>query len=146
MKTLRDEMAELFAVFLPSEAASRFQKLLALEPRRWEKIDPWRAWRHVDSRSVVEWKGSVEELLASSPVSNYASAQVTVLRCGHDAPSLERLPLRQALVGDSAVYEGFISVVPGRVGVAINHDGELCVLSKGSNKPLHPIARKTRSD
>jgi len=132
MKTLKDEMAELFGVFLPSEVASRFSKILTLDPRRWKKIDPWRAWRLVDSRSAVYWKGSVEELLASSPISNYASAQVTVLRCGHDAPSLERLPLQQALVGDSAVFEGFVSIVPGRVGVAINHDGELCVLSKGA--------------
>jgi hypothetical protein len=145
METLRDEMTELFLTFLPGEVGSRFSTLLALEQKRWRKIDPWRTWRYVDSQSVVEWKGSADELLTASPASNYASAKVTVLRCGHDAPSLERLTLREALVGKSAVFEGFVSIVPRKLGVAINHDGMLCVLSKNSTEPLQPIARKSRS-
>ena len=142
METLRDEMTELFSIFLAGEVGARFSKLLALKQNRWGKIDPWRTWSCVDSHSVVEWKGSVDELLTSSPVSHYASDEVTVLRCGHDAPSLKRRTLREALVGESAVFEGFVSVVRGQLGVAINHDGMLCILSRNSNKALQPIARK----
>jgi hypothetical protein len=142
METLADEMTELFLTFLPGQVGSRFSRLIALEQERWRAIDPWRTWTYVDSHSVLEWKGSIDDLLTSSPASNHASAQVTVLRCGHDAPSLERLTLRDALIGESAVFEGFISIVPGKLGIAINHDSMLCILSKTSNRPLQPIARK----
>lgn len=145
METLKDEMTELFLTFLPGQVGSRFSRLIALEQERWRAIDPWRTWTYVDSHSVLEWKGSIDDLLTSSPAANHASAKVTVLRCGHDAPSLQRLTLRDALIGEAAVFEGFISIVPGKLGIAINHDGMLCILAKTSNRPLQPIARKTRS-
>src|SRR5882724_391087 len=90
METLKDEMTELFLTFLPGQVGSRFSRLIVLKQERWRNIDPWRTWTYVDSHSVLEWKGSIDDLLTSSPASNHVSAKVTVLRCGHDAPSLER--------------------------------------------------------
>jgi len=106
METLKDEMTELFLTFLPGQVGSRFSRLIVLKQERWRNIDPWRTWTYVDSHSVLEWKGSIDDLLTSPPASNHASAKVTVLRCGHDAPSLERLTLRDALIGEAAIFEG----------------------------------------
>ncbi len=38
--------------------------------------------------------------------------------------------MREALTGKAALLEGFISVVPAKLGVAKNHDGMLCLLSQ----------------
>jgi hypothetical protein len=141
---LCNELSELFAVFLPQDMASRFSKLLALEPDRWEKIDPWRVWQHIDSRSITEWQGSIQDLLTSSAVSGYSASLVTALRCGHDTPSIQRLTLTDALVGSSSVFEGFISIVPGKVGLAINHDGMICALSQEGSDQLLKQRRAER--
>jgi hypothetical protein len=131
--TLRNEMSALFAICLPVDVASRFSTLLSAKPSHWSKIDPWRVWQEVDSESVTEWRGDIQSLLASPPLSKYSSAQVTLLRCGHDKPLLQRLSLSEALLGASAVFEGFVSVVPGKLGLAINHDRMVCVLSTMPN-------------
>lgn len=128
LDALRREMSSLFSVCLPADIASRFSQLLGSNPKRWSKIDPWRVWQQTGSASVVEWKGDVSNLLISSRLSMYSCAEATVLRCGHDKPLLRRLPLRQALIGESAVFEGFVSIVPDKLGLAINHDGMLCLI------------------
>lgn len=127
---LRGEIAALFSAFLPPELALRFSGLLALHPRRWNKIDPWHVWDHIGSAAITEWPGSAQDLLAAQPYAPYAQAGVTVLRCGHEAPGLARQPLHEALTGKSQVFEGFIAVHPGQLGIAINHDGLLCTLRR----------------
>jgi hypothetical protein len=129
---LQSEMATLFATFLPTEVAERFSYLLSLKPSRWGKIDPWEVWKHLrpGSPSVTESTESCAALLESSAFRAHAAAPATVLRCGHDRPFLGKLGLREALTGEDAVFEGFISVVPGKLGLAVNHDGGLCILRK----------------
>ncbi len=125
---LRNEMDALFTKFLPVEISSRFSALLAMKPDRWSKIDPWKVWDALESPRVVEWQGTCADLLASSLLAKHADELVTVLRCGHAQPDLERMRLRDALQGPSRVFEGFVSVRPGKLGLAINHDGMICTL------------------
>ena len=127
---LLDEMSSLFSAFLPPDVAERFSTLLRYKPDRWRKIDPWRVWHHCRSDGITEWKQSGQDLLASPTFAPYASAEVTVLRCGHETPGIGRCPFKDALMGQSRVFEGFISVVPGQLGVAANHDGQWCVLRR----------------
>lgn len=129
-ETDRNELSALFKKFLPAEMASRFSELLAMKPERWKKIYPWRVWELVEAGSILEWKDSVQSLLASPRFAIHSESPALVLRCGHDRPSLERTSLSKALIGESAVLEGFISVLSGELGIVINHDGEICVLSK----------------
>jgi hypothetical protein len=68
--------------------------------------------------------------LALQPCAPYAQAGVTVLRCGHQAPGLARQSLHEALTGASRVFEGFISVRPRQLGIAINHADLLCTLRR----------------
>lgn len=98
-------------------------------------------WKEVGSESVTEWREGIQSLLASPPLSEYSTAQVTLLRCGHDKPLLQRLSMDEALLGSSAVFEGFVSVVPGKLGLAINHDGMVCLLS---TMPTPSITRTPR--
>jgi len=129
VETMKSELCSLFAATLPAEPAERFSELLGFKPSRWSKIDPWRVWHHLEHPEVSEWKGSAQELLTAIQFAAHAQSEVTVLRCGHDQPALQKQRLRDALLGGSAVFEGFVSVVPGRLGLAINHDGGMCVLS-----------------
>ena len=125
---LRNEMDVLFTTFLPVEVASRFSGLLALKPGHWSKIDPWKVWEVLKAPRVVEWQRTCADLLASSFLAKHADELVTVLRCGHEEPAIERIRLRDALQGPSQVFEGFVSVLPGKLGLAMNHDGMICTL------------------
>lgn len=127
---LLDEMSSLFSAFLPPDVADRFSTLLRYKPNRWSKIDPWRVWHYCGTGGISEWKGSGQELLASPLFAPYASAEATVLRCGHETPGIGRLAIQEALIGRLRIFEGFISVVPGRLGIAANHDGLSCVLHR----------------
>ena len=125
---LRSEMDALFAKFLPVEIATRFSNILAMQPDRWSKIDPWKVWDVLDARRVVEWRKTCADLLVSPLFAKHANELATVLRCGHEQPGIEKIRLRDALEGSSAVFEGFISVLPAKLGLAINHDGMVCTL------------------
>jgi len=125
---LRSEMDALFTRFLPTDLASRFHNLLELKPDRWSKIDPGKVWGLLDDQRIVECQETVVKLLATPLFAKHADSLVTVLRCGHETPNLERIRLRDALLGPSQVLEAFISIVPGQLGLAINHDGMLCIL------------------
>lgn len=124
------EIRLFFQAMLPAELAERFSELLTYHPRRWSKIDPWKVWEHLQPPRIAEPNGKVETLLSVEPLADHAQRQVAVLRCGHESPKIESLSLTEALRGQSAVFEGFISVVPGKLGLAINHDGGLCLLRR----------------
>ena len=135
VESMKAELCALFSATLPADLAGRFSELLGFKPSRWRKLDPWQVWHHLDHPTVSEWKGSAQELLAAVKFAAHAESEVTVLRCGHERPGLSRQRLQDALLGESAVFEGFVSVVPGRLGLAINHDGGWCVLSNGTRVP-----------
>jgi len=122
-------MDALFAKFLPEEMAARFSSLLAMKPSHWSKIDPWKVWDILDARRVVEWRKTSADLLVSPLLAKHTGELVTALRCGHEQPKIERIRLRDALEGQSSVFEGFVSVLLGKLGLAINHDGMICTLT-----------------
>jgi hypothetical protein len=129
-ESMKKELADLFRTFLSGPVADRCCTLLEMKPARWGGIDPWRAWDQLGTGRVHEWKRSVKTLLTSPTFEPFVTREVTVLRCGHADPSLERIALRDALIGASSVFEGFVVVVPGELGLALNHDGDLCVLCR----------------
>lgn len=127
---LRVEMNKLFSAFLPPAIASRFSSLLAMKPQHWGKIDPWRAWECLDTNTVIAWSGSIATLTQSGPLKGRGRELATVLRCGHDKPLLQRELLGEAIQGSSRALEAFVSIEPGKLGLAINHDGGICLLRK----------------
>ena len=100
-----------------------------MKPAHWSKIDPYKVWDVLAPRRVVEWRKTCADLLASPLFAKHADESVTVLRCGHAQPGIDRLRLRDALQSPSRIFEGFISVSPGKLGLAINHDGMICTLT-----------------
>jgi hypothetical protein len=129
---LRCEIDALFTQFLPSHMASRFSGLLSMKPERWSKIDPFRVWAvpPLENGCVTEWDRPLEAMLESPVFKPHLDKDVVVLRCGHAKPSLQRERLRKIVTGECWVFEGFVSVVPDALGLAMNHDGEICVLKR----------------
>lgn len=125
------DIEALFAAMLPPAMAARFTGLLKMDPKRWGKIDPWRVWEQppYGESHVSELR---DRASLSSPVLRpFLDQPAVVLRCGHSSPpSLGREPLRGVLDNSSHVLEGFISVVRGKLGLAMNHDGGVCILQK----------------
>jgi hypothetical protein len=127
----RKEFEALFSAMLPRPLAERFSSLLALNPERWGKIDPWRVWDKppFGQPHITELKSETPQTFA--PFRNHLGAMVRVLRCGNSSnPSITEEPLRGVLDGSSHVLDGFVSVEPGRLGIAINHDGGMCALHR----------------
>jgi hypothetical protein len=133
---LKAEIKRLFTTFLPNRAA-RFSELLDLDPRRWSKIDPWAAWDVEECGRVVAWPRGLKFAEAHQwpAMACVAKTHVVVLRCGHSEPSLTREPLHGLFRGERFVLDGFVSITPGSLGLALNHSGDVKVLS---TRPLAP--------
>ncbi len=133
MDDLRREMEAFFDAMLPPAIASRFSGLLAMKPEKWSKIDPWKVWEKppFGEPHVSEWRAGRDDLLASPALRQHVNGSAVVLRCGHSSPpSIQRESLRAVLDESSHILDGFVSIAAGKLGLAINHDGGLCVLSK----------------
>jgi hypothetical protein len=127
----RKEFDALFSAMLPPPFAERFSTLLALKPNRWSKIDPWRVWDKppFGQPHIIALKSETPQAFA--PLKIHLGSKVRVLRCGNSTnPSITEEPLRGVLDGSSHVLDGFVSVDPGRLGIAINHDGGMCALHR----------------
>ena len=127
---LLSEMTELFSAMLSEAMASRFSRLLAMKPERWARIDPWKVWRDPPFSEPHVAEVTYREALMMPLLRPHLDRRVCVLRCGHSAPSLGREPLRGVLDNSSYVLDGFVSIVRGKLGIAINHDGRVCTLHK----------------
>jgi hypothetical protein len=129
---LRHEVDLLFTQFLPPKLASRFSGLLAMKPERWRHIDLFRVWEEppLGGSGVSEWVEPLMAMLESPLFKPHLNRDVVVLRCGHNQPSIRRECLRELITGKSNVLEGFVSIIPGALGLAMNHDGEVCVLNR----------------
>jgi hypothetical protein len=125
----RNEFRALFSAMLPMDLAARFEAVLALKPDRWVKIDPWRVWNRppFGQPHVTELNDPMTFPLLVLRLDE----SVRVLRCGaSEMPGISEEPLRGVLDGTSYVLDGFVSIDPGRFGLAINHDGGVCALRK----------------
>jgi hypothetical protein len=136
MDHLRTEIISLFESFFPDDLASRWSALLLHTPVRWAKIDPWKVWSVIDASCMDDWRGTFDpktkQIIWDNRIALYRTNRAVVLACGHSKPVLHEIELESAFGANcpNAFLEGFISIIPGKLGLAINHDGEVIVLQR----------------
>jgi hypothetical protein len=121
----------LFKAFAPSQC-ERWTYLLSRKPKAWQKITPMLAWpvpSQYDSFPNVPLK----EMLLSKPLAAHKNTPCVVLSCGHShLQQVTTLPLSRIFPDGEhntyeVIFEGFISVVPGRLAIGLNHEGGVCL-------------------
>ena len=134
MDALRVDIFALFDVFLPSDLVSRWAGIALKTPARWSRIDPWKVWALFDQSCMDHWQGTVDRktghIIWDSRIAPYRMNRVVVLACGHSKPVLHEVIL-DSVIGSKSPHsflEGFISIIPGKLGLAVNHNGEIIVL------------------
>jgi hypothetical protein len=126
----RASLEAMFKAFAP-EHCERWSYLLALKPARWGKITPMLAWPVSDQFESYP-NEPLKEVLCSADFLRHATTPSVVLRCGHSpSPSVQTIALSEAFPNGEwdydIVFEGFISVVPGKLALGFNHEGGFCV-------------------
>lgn len=126
----RISIEAMFRAFAP-EHLERWSYLLTLKPARWSKITPMLAWP-VANQSDSSPDSSISDLLRSPLLLPHATTPSVVLRCGHSgSPGIQTLPLSEIFPNGAwdfnIVFEGFVSVVPGKLALGLNHEGGACV-------------------
>lgn len=125
-----DEHIEKFiSTFVAKHQRARWKSLLASKTKGWGRIDvhgfvPNTA-QGLYYESTSRTGASIYVLLNSE-----LDSEVVVFRMGHDKnPGPILTTLRQALDDYSVIFEGVISVLPGKAAIVINHDDEttLCL-------------------
>jgi hypothetical protein len=125
-----DALVRMFQAFAPFEC-ERWTYLLGKEPHKWSKITPIKIWplpSAFDSLPDIPlW-----EMLSLPSLAPHADGEALVLRCGHSRnPGTAVVPLRDVFLSGrrshEIVFEGFVSVVPGRLALGFNHEGGVCV-------------------
>ena len=126
----RASLEAMFEAFAPAHQ-ERWSYLLAKRPERWGKISPLLAWPVANPYKSHPDK-PLADILRSEPVVRFLATPSVILRCGHSsAPSVKTQALQEAFPDGKwnydVVFEGFISVVPGKLALGFNHEGGLCV-------------------
>jgi hypothetical protein len=112
--------------------AERWVTLLQGKPAKWKKIQPWRVWPcdvYESHPPRMEWAAMVDHAIALAEVRRVR--EVHVLACGHSSESVETLALWQLkarlcsreLGSEGTLLEGFVSLIPGHLALATNHEG-----------------------
>jgi hypothetical protein len=121
----------LFKAFAPSHC-ERWTYLLSRKPKAWQKITPMLAWpapSQYDSFPNVPLK----DLLRSQSLAAHKNTPCVVLSCGHShLQQVTTMPLSSIFPDgehktSDVIFEGFISVVPGRLALGLNHEGGVCL-------------------
>ena len=126
------QLAHFTALFqrIAPAYAERWTTLLQGKPAKWQKIKPWRVWPcdvYGSQPPRMEWAAMVDQAIALAQA--HKVREVHVLACGHSSESVETLALSQlkerlCLDGPGGwVLEGFVSLIPGKLGLATNHEG-----------------------
>jgi hypothetical protein len=126
----RANLEAMFKAFAPIHY-ERWSYLLARTPARWIKITPMLAWP-VPSQFDSYPDKPLQELLTSPPLLRHAATPSVVLRCGHSrSPGVQTLVFSEVFPNSEwnydIVFEGFVSVVPGKLALGLNHEGSVCV-------------------
>ena len=126
----------LFKSFAPLYA-ERWSTLLGGKAAGWQKIQPWRAWP-VDVFDCMPGGMSWTEMvnIAAREAIDRKVTHGVLLACGHSSSCVEDVPL-PALVerlcgttADTRLLEGFVSLVPGELALATNHEGGCWLMKK----------------
>ena len=119
---LRQQIRQLFRAFFP-EHVERWEYLLERDQVRWNKMAPYRHWFTID-----QTVSSPEKLDLSHPLlSGKENLVVVALSCGRNRQWIKELTLDEAY---QTVHEGYISITPGQLGLAVNHEGGYWLLHK----------------
>ena len=125
------DFTALFARVAPAYA-ERWVSLLQGKPEKWRKILPWRVWPCDVYESLpprMEWAAMVDQAIRLAQARKVR--EVHVLACGHSSESVETLALSQLRArlcscergSEGALLEGFVSLIPGQLALATNHEG-----------------------
>ena len=119
----REQLALLFRAFFPNQA-ERWEYLLARDPSRWEKMAPFRHWF-----TLAQDESRPPKLdLAHPALRDRLNDEVVALSCLWGGQCwIRRLTLAQAW---QQVGEGYISILPGTLGLALNHEGGRWLLQR----------------
>ena len=123
-------LVRMFEAFAPRES-ERWTYLLSRDASKWDKITPIKIWPGGDVFASVP-DVPLSELLASPPLRTHLDDEVVVLCCGHSREKgMSVMRLRDVFPGGEwcyeIVFEGFVSVVPGKLAIGLNHEGGICV-------------------
>jgi hypothetical protein len=118
--------------FVPSSHKARWQTLVASNKIKWEKIKPYDIWP--ENNHQIKYCRLLEEnlfeLFKNKKYAQHLNNNVAVFPCGHDSKKPESTKLDTAIRNEYDLLEGIISIIPGKLALLLNHDGEVCIFEK----------------
>ncbi len=124
----------MFLAFAPVYA-ERWSYLVRRKPEAWKKISPMSVWPKTYLREDGDPNFMLKPrlMLAEPDIHKHLETVCVIFRCGqHEKnPAISQLSLRNTFPNGEwnfdIIYEGFVSIVPGRLALGLNHEGGMCV-------------------
>jgi carbonic anhydrase len=124
-------ISEMFSSFAPAYA-ERWNYLLDRSPERWSKISPFDIWPTNGSKNRQDNSNWAE--MANQHAREHMEKECVLFLCGHSMPIVKTDTLRHLISQHQNYLEGFISIIPGRLAFAMNHDGETLLMKNKKEK------------
>lgn len=116
--------------FLAGRWKDRWRSLLAMHPKRWSGIQLATIGEPGQTRPGVlrKWRGELADLSSQGRLAERLHDSVQLLRLGHDPePGVATAELEDVLNGKAQILEGVVSVVPGRLAIVLDHEGNVYI-------------------
>ena len=131
----KEEQSHLNAfidTFVPKSHKARWETLVSSKKIKWEKIKPYDIWPedNNDLKYCRIMEENFFELFKSKKYVRYIGNNVAVFPCGHDNKEAETIKLNVVMGREYDLLEGIISIIPGKLALLVNHDGEVCIFEK----------------
>lgn len=107
----------------------RWLQLLDTDPDRWDMVGADELWKagYATGGRVRRYSDSITQLLRTEKLEKYLDHDVFVFRLGHDDyPGVTKIRLAELEMEDP--LEAIVSIIPGKLALALGHGGEVAIL------------------
>jgi hypothetical protein len=119
-------------IFVPKSHKNRWKALISSKSIKWQKIKPYDIWPE-DNNDIQYCQLLEESYFKFLSHKKYKNIDVVIFPCGHDNNEVETIKLNTLMSQEYYLLEGIISIIPGKLALLVNHDGEICVFEKKQN-------------
>lgn len=149
-----DPIEAFLSGFVSAPSQTRFREIFSLPVRRWSRLTfhefsaiCLRSPRHIYTHSTRPVEAHPSHTPCLDPFSDFPlpfrshlTKTVNIIATGHTVVAGGKIALlSDALLNNSLVFDGFISVVPGCLCIVLDHDDRLTFCEKRNVQPCAPM-------
>jgi hypothetical protein len=136
MNTDTTNVLAFINAFIDGQIKNRWEYIFSKKLHRWKSLDPYQLWKSSEKAMQLShnFEGNINNFFIDYNLVSNSSSEVSIVRFGHDEPSITQSTFQAALIGDKSPLEGFIIFKPKDFVVCITHEDDVRVFESTQHR------------